>query len=193
MHILAINGSPRKKGNTSAILDAILAGAQEAGAETTHLLLDQLDLKGCMGCLSCREKPAFCKRQDGLSSYLELMKNCDGIVVGCPIYMFHITGQMKLFVDRLYSFYVNRPDGGYDSAFPPGKRYAIVTTQGNPDGERFKRAIRWLNGMVGGLVMEGVGNIMHINSHLEPAKDSPELLAAARGIGLRLAGKKEGS
>ena len=191
MHVIAINGSPRKKGNTSTILESILEGAREAGAETTHVMLDEIDLKGCMGCLSCREKPAVCKRQDGLSAYLELMKSCDGIAVGCPVYMYHISGQMKLFIDRLYSFYVNRPDGGYDSAFPPGRRYAFVTSQGNPDGERFQRAIRWLNGMVGGLGMENVGRIVHINSHLDPAKDNGELLGQARRIGRRLAGQKE--
>lgn len=74
MKIMAINGSPREKGNTSTILEAILEGARESGAETTHVWLDRIDLKGCMGCLACREKPGFCQRQDELAPYLEAMK-----------------------------------------------------------------------------------------------------------------------
>ncbi|MFC1895346.1 flavodoxin family protein [Thermodesulfobacteriota bacterium] len=190
MQILAINGSPRKKGNTSTILEAVLEGARESGAETTHVRLDELDLKGCMGCLSCREKPGFCQRSDGLSPYLEALKTSDGVVVGCPIYMVHVSGQMKVFVDRLYSFYVNRDDGRYDSALPSGKRYAFVTSQGHPDSERFSRAVRWLRGMTGeGLGMENVGEIVHVDSHIKPAKDDAALVKKAHEIGRRLAGQ----
>jgi len=190
MHVLAVNGSPRRKGNTSTILDAVLKGVEEAGATSTHLRLDEIDLKGCVGCLSCREKPGRCARQDGLTPYLDLLKASDAMVVGCPVYMFHVSGQMKLFVDRIYSFYVNREDGGYDSALPKGKRFAMVTSQGHPEQGRFDRAIRWLAGMVGGgLGMETVGKIIHVNSHIQPAKDDPELLEAARQVGKRLAGQ----
>ncbi len=193
MHVMAINGSPRKKGNTSVLLEEVLAGAREAGARTTHLILDAIDNKGCVGCLSCRENPGFCKRRDGLSEYLELMKTCDGIAVGCPIYMYHVTGQMKLFIDRLYSFYVNRAEPGlYDSAFPPGRRCACITTQGHPEGARFERAVRWLNGMIGGLGLESVGRIVHVNSHETPAEGDEALLRQARQIGRRLAGASDG-
>lgn len=188
MHILAFNGSPRKKGNTTVLLDKILEGARGAGAQTTQVCLDEINLKGCMGCLSCREKPGFCKRQDDLSQYLEAMKTCDGVVLGCPVYMYHVTGQMKLLVDRLYSFYVNRPDGSYDSALPKGKRFAFVTSQGHPEAAQFERAIKWLGGMVGGLGMKTVGKIVHVDSHAKPAKDDAALLEQARQIGRKLAG-----
>jgi multimeric flavodoxin WrbA len=187
MKIMAINGSPREKGNTSTILEAILEGARESGAETTHVWLDRIDLKGCMGCLACREKPGFCQRQDGLAPYLEAMKTVDGMVVGCPIYMYHISGQMKIFVDRIYSFYINQAGGTYRSALPPGKRLALVTTQGNPDPESFQRVIRWFGGMLQGLGMEEAGKIVHVDSHVQPAWKDPVLLEKARQVGRRLA------
>ncbi len=111
MHILAFNGSPRKKGNTSVIIAAILEGARSKGAQTTEVRLHDINLKGCMGCLSCRKKAGHCKQQDDLSPYLQAIKSSDGIVIGCPIYMYRISGQMKLLVDRIYSLYANRPDG----------------------------------------------------------------------------------
>jgi multimeric flavodoxin WrbA len=123
-----------------------------------------------------------------LSPYLEAIKTCDGLVVGCPVYMYHISGQMKIFVDRIYSFYINREDGEYESALPGGKRFAFVTSQGHPDSERFKRPIRWLGGMVGGLGMETVGKIVHVNSLTNPAREDHKLLAKARQIGRKLLG-----
>jgi multimeric flavodoxin WrbA len=188
MRVLAFNGSPRPGGNTSTIVTAILEGARTAGAETTHVMLDELELKGCQGCLSCRKNPGNCARRDGLSPYFEELKSCDAVVVGCPIYMYRIAGQMKLLVDRMYSFWEDTPDGGYKSALPAGKKFALVTSQGHPDTDMYKRSIRWLGGMVGGLDMEEVGRIVHANSAAKPAKRDPELLDRARRIGLALAG-----
>ena len=187
MQILAFNGSPRKQGNTSTIMEAVLAGARSKGAETKEIRLHDILLKGCMGCLSCRKNPGFCKQQDDLSPYLEAIKSCAGMVVGCPIYMYRISGQMKLFVDRIYSLYRNRPEGGYDSMVPPGKTYAIVTSQGAPGVDQYTKSLRYLSGMTGsGLGMEIVGRIVHTNSHASPIAEDPKLLEEAYEVGRRM-------
>ncbi|MBR6625080.1 MAG: flavodoxin family protein, partial [Mailhella sp.] len=54
--ILALNGSPRLKGNTAAMLQAALDGAASAGAETKLIQLYPLDFKGCISCFSCKLK-----------------------------------------------------------------------------------------------------------------------------------------
>ena len=187
MHILAFNGSPRKNGNTSAILASILAGARSRGAETTEVRLCDIDMKGCSGCLGCRKHPGFCQQKDGLSPYLEAIKSCTGMAVGCPIYMYRISGQMKLFVDRIYSLYANRPDGGYDPMIPAGKTYALVTSQGAPDARQYARSIRYLSGMTGtGLGMDVVGRIAHTSGLENPAAKDGELLQRAYEIGRQL-------
>jgi multimeric flavodoxin WrbA len=117
-----------------------------------------------------------------------MVKTCDALVVGCPIYMYRVSGQMKLYVDRTYSLYTPAPDGGYKTAVPPGKRYALVTSQGAPDPEQYHRSLRWLAGMTGsGHGMEEVGRVVHTDSHSQPAKDHTPLLAEAHAIGRRLA------
>jgi len=187
MEILAFNGSPRRRGNTSTIIASILDGARSKGAQTKEVRLHEINLKGCQGCLSCREKPGFCKQKDDLSPYLEAIKSCAGMVIGCPIYMYRISGQMKLFVDRLYSFYANRPDGGYDSVVPSGKTYAMVTSQGAPNPEQYVKSIRYLSGMTGsGLGMEVVGHIIHADSHEIPAAEDKVLLKKAYEIGRQM-------
>jgi multimeric flavodoxin WrbA len=170
------------------MIKAMLKGAKSAGARTTEIRLHDIDLKGCQGCLTCRKRPGQCKQQDELSPYLEALKTCDGAIFGTPIYMYHVTGQMKTFIDRCYSLYISRPDGqGYTSAVPAGKTFALVTSQGAADTERFQRAVRWFAGMTGsGLGMEEVGRIIQGNSHLAPAKTDQALLDKAFRIGRKL-------
>jgi multimeric flavodoxin WrbA len=191
MHIIAFNGSPRKKGNTSNLVKAVLEGAASAGAETTEVNLHHINMKGCMGCLSCRQKHGICAQKDDLSPHLEAVKTCDGMVIACPIYMYRISGQMKLLVDRFYSLYTPKDDGGYGSAVPAGKKFAVIISQGAPDPEQYGKSVRWLVGMAGaGFGMEEAGRIIHTDSHLNPAKGASPLLEEARSIGRRLTGQE---
>ena len=190
MHIIAFNGSPRKSGNTSTIVTAMLEAAAEAGAETTEVRLHDINMKGCQACYACKENPGVCALQDDLTPSLHAIKDCTGIILGCPIYMFRVAGQMKIFVDRIYSYYSPRADGGggYGTAVPPGKTFAIASSQGAPDPNQYERSIRWLAGMAGtGLGLEEAGRIVHTNSNAAPAKEDEALLNEAREIGRKMA------
>lgn len=161
MQILGFNGSPRKSGNTSTIMGAVLKGAEDAGAETTEVRIHDINMKGCAGCLSCRTKPGVCAQKDDLSPFLEAIKTADGIVMGVPIYMFRVAGQIKLLVDRMYSLYTPKDGDGYGSAVPPGKTFAMIVSQGADDTDQYLRSARWLAGMGGtGFGMEDVGYII---------------------------------
>lgn len=186
MKIIAFNGSPRKKGNTSLLIDAVLEGASSAGADVTHVRLQDINMKGCQACYACKENPGVCALKDDLTPYLHAVKDSAGIVFGCPIYMFRLSGQMKIWVDRMYSYYKYKPEGsGYDSAVPPGKTYAMVTSQGAPDPNQYHRSIRWLAGMAGtGLAMEEAGRIVHTGP--TQASEDAALLDEAREIGRKM-------
>ncbi|MBN1381441.1 MAG: flavodoxin family protein [Deltaproteobacteria bacterium] len=189
MHIIAFNGSPRKSGNTSTIIKAMLKGAKAAGAETTEVRLHDIDMKGCLGCLTCRTRAGKCKQKDALTPFIEALRNSDGAIFGTPIYMYHVTGQMKMFIDRIYHLFISKPDspGTYETALSPGKTYAIVTSQGHHDIERFQRPVRWLAAMTGGgLGMKEVGRIVQVNSHQVPVKEDKALLGEAYRIGQKL-------
>ena len=139
-----------------------------------------------MGCLKCRENPGKCNQKDDLSPFLEEMKSLEtgGIVVGSPIYMFRITGQMKLFVDRIYSLYKGSPAEGYSSMIPSGKTYSLVISQSTTNPSQYEKSIRYLAGMTGsGLGMEIVGEIIHVNSSERPAIGDEALLEKAYEIG----------
>lgn len=186
MDIIAFNGSPRKTGNSSTLIEAVLEGASSAGAEVAHVRIHDLNVKGCQACYACKKTPGVCALKDDLTPYLHAIKDCKGIVFGCPIYMFRVSGQMKIWVDRMYSWCQYKEDGaGYDPSVPPGKKYAVVTSQGAPDPNQYGKSIRWLAGMAG-YGMEEAGRIIHTGP--TQASESPELLEQAREIGRKLLG-----
>jgi len=90
----------------------------------------------------------------------------------------------------MYSLYIPQDGGGYLPALPPGKKFAMVISQGAEDLELYKRSARWLAGMAGtGLGMEEAGRILQGNSLEKPAGGDTALLEEARAIGRRLVGK----
>ncbi len=103
MNILALNGSPRrKKSNTNRILLPFLEGAREAGAEVDLVYLYDKEIKPCLGCYACWLKtPGACCQKDDMNELLPAMDGADVIVYATPLYVFGMTAQMKLLLDRI--------------------------------------------------------------------------------------------
>lgn len=105
MKVIAVNGSPRKNGNTAVLLHNALRGAEENGASTKLLNLYELNYKGCMSCFACKRKEnqcnGICVLKDDLEEVLEYILTCDVLVLGSPIYFGNITGEMQSFLERL--------------------------------------------------------------------------------------------
>lgn len=103
--VVAINGSPRKNGNTVILLQRALEGAASTGAETTLVNLCDLNYRGCISCFSCKRKDnslhGRCAMRDGLSPVLDQVVGSDVLFLGTPIYVNNITGAMQSFLERL--------------------------------------------------------------------------------------------
>ncbi|MBN1814286.1 MAG: flavodoxin family protein [Anaerolineae bacterium] len=100
--VLGIVGSPRRGGNTDILVDEVLAGAAEAGAQTEKVMLSKLDIGPCRACDACG-KTGKCVQRDDLPALLEQMARSDVWVFGTPVYYWGPTAQFKAFVDRWYS------------------------------------------------------------------------------------------
>jgi multimeric flavodoxin WrbA len=145
MRVLAINGSPRKKGNTATLLGQVLDAAAAKGAETRMIHLNDLDMKGCQGCLVCRENMGECAVKDDFQDVLEEIKTSDAIAFGTPIYVFNVSGQFKCFLDRCFCL-VDSPEDGmsYKTGLPAGRKFVLVTSQGDEDPEAYRHIIEYL-------------------------------------------------
>ena len=101
---IAVNGSPRKKWNTATLLERALAGAASVGAETKLVHLYDLDFKGCTSCFACKRVETYdagrCAMRDDLSPLLEELAAADVLLMGSPIYLSDVTGEMRSFLER---------------------------------------------------------------------------------------------
>lgn len=102
MKVLALNGSPRKKGNTATLLEKVLSPLIEAGWETELVQIGGQKIQGCRGCLKCAEKKnGRCVfDNDILNGVLEKMLAADAMILGTPCYFTDMSAEMKALVDR---------------------------------------------------------------------------------------------
>lgn len=105
MKVTAINGSPRKTGNTAALLRQALSGAQSEGADTSLTHLYDITYQGCASCFACKRKGnacnGLCAVRDGLRPVLEAALSSDVLLLGAPVYFSDVTGEMRSFLERL--------------------------------------------------------------------------------------------
>jgi len=164
MKLVCLLGSPRRNGNSAAIADHIVQRAQELGADTETVYLNGLQYRGCQGCYACKTTLERCVLSDDLAAVLESVREADALVIATPVYYGDVTGQLKSFIDRTFSYLV--PDfyaNPQPSRLTPGKRLAFVIAQGQPDEARFADVFpryndffRWF-GFEEGLLVRGCG------------------------------------
>ena len=138
MKVVGFIGSPRIKGNTATIVNEVLLGAREAGAETKVFNLNQLGIRGCQGCLKCQTPEGRCVQKDDMAPLYDEIYSADAVVIGTPVYMFQVTGQTKIFIDRLLAFlYLKDGKPGNFRNKLKGKKTVTVFSQGQPDTSMF--------------------------------------------------------
>ncbi|UCG39536.1 MAG: flavodoxin family protein [bacterium] len=195
MKVLGINASPRKGANTATLVETALKGAAGKGAETKMVNLNELDMKPCIGCDACKENLGHCVQKDDLTPLMEEMATFDAIVLGTPVYWFHVSAQFKTLVDRLYCYYGFEMDPETNDykeilAFPAGKKVVFVTSRGDPEEKKdydvyYGYMNEWLKVVGMALLASSVEFIHHYGSWNEKdaARKDAELLARAESVG----------
>ena len=126
--VLVIMGSPRAKGNSSALAEEAARGATEAGAEVEVVRLAKLKIGPCLACEGCRKPDADgCVRKDDMRPLYDKLRAADAVIIAGPVYWFSISAQVKTFMDRFYAF-------GAEGYRPlKGKRIGIILTYADAD------------------------------------------------------------
>lgn len=101
MKVIAINGSPKKKGNTYLALSTLCEELQKNNIETEIIQIGNMEIKGCISCNRCKE--GYCVFSDeNLREIADKIYAADGVILGSPVYYAGISGTMKSFLDRLF-------------------------------------------------------------------------------------------
>ena len=101
MKVLMVNGSPRPEGNTYAALQEMEKIFREEGIETEILNIGSKDIRGCIACGSCA-KNGKCVFDDMVNEAAPKFAECDGLVVGSPVYYASANATLIAFLDRLF-------------------------------------------------------------------------------------------
>jgi multimeric flavodoxin WrbA len=112
LKILAVNGSRRKNGNTSYLIQSLLSPSDKGGAQTEIIFLGDYNIDACTGCEGCGSSWE-CVIKDDFAQIVKKIDEADGIVLASPTYWYSVTSDMKRFIDRCYSliqFPVNRKE-----------------------------------------------------------------------------------
>ena len=149
MKIIGINGSPRgERSATLQLIAAVLEGAKEKGAGVDVVNLVDLDIRFRNACSACFQE-GRCAEEDDFPKLYAKIKAADGLVLGSPVHIDQITGQMKLFIDRM-------ADGIQCQAFT-GKYGCSVSTSGDHAEQAVVGYLNHFLQMLGATPVGGVG------------------------------------
>lgn len=102
MKVVAFNGSPRKDGNTTILINHIFHELENEGIQTELVQLSEKEIHGCIACYKCFEnKDQRCGvKNDSANECIEKMIEADGMILGSPTYFTDVTAEMKALIDR---------------------------------------------------------------------------------------------
>ena len=102
MKVIAFNGSARKNGNTSILINYVFEAIEKHGIETELYQLAGKEIRGCMACYKCFDnKDQRCAvKKDILNDCIEKIMESDAVIIGSPVYFSDITTETKALIDR---------------------------------------------------------------------------------------------
>lgn len=163
MKVLIVNGSPHANGNTAIALKEMQNIFTEEGIETEILHVGNKEIRGCIGCASCY-KTKKCVFDDVVNEAALKFEECDGMVIGSPVYYASANSTLTAFLDRL--FYSTRFDktmkvgasvaaarrGGLSSTFDQLNKYFTISGMPVASGQ-------YWNGIHGALEGEAASDV----------------------------------
>ena len=105
--IVAIYGSPRRKGNTSVLLKTAVQGARSVGADVQEIVLRDLKMSPCLEIYGCKET-GRCAINDDFQKVYDMLAQCDALMLASPIFFYTVSAHTKILMDRCQSLWVKK-------------------------------------------------------------------------------------
>ena len=132
--VLALFGSPRRGGNTDALLEALLEPAFLRGLAVERVRVPELSVAPCRGCRFC-EASGECAQRDAMAEAIPKLLSARWVALSSPVFFYGIPGQTKSFIDRCQPLWArkHRLPGGKGPApiSPPGRKGFLVAAGGS--------------------------------------------------------------
>lgn len=163
-HVLIINSSPRKGGNSETLAASFAKGAEEAGHKVETVYLREKKYGFCKGCLACL-KAGHCVIGDDAVEIAARMHDADVLVFATPVYYYSVSGQLKTMLDRANPLFDS------DYAFTKAYLLAAAAEDGEETVEGTVKAVQgWVDcfercELVGTVFAGGVNGVGDIAGH----------------------------
>ena len=105
--ILAIYGSPRRRGNTATLLKHAVQGAVDAGAYVDEIVLRDLKISPCLEIYACK-KDGRCAIKDDFQQVVDQILMAKGLILASPIFFYTVSAHTKILMDRCQSLWVKK-------------------------------------------------------------------------------------
>ncbi|MGA8181796.1 MAG: flavodoxin family protein [Desulfobacterales bacterium] len=105
--ILAIYGSPRRRGNTATLLKHAVKGAVDAGAQVDEIILRDLKISPCLEIYACK-KDGRCAIKDDFQQIVDQIMSAKGLILASPIFFYTVSSHTKILMDRCQSLWVKK-------------------------------------------------------------------------------------
>lgn len=130
--VLILNASPRKEGNIAQMVAEMADEAKAHGAVAEVVEVQKLTVRPCMACMGCRKKKVCALPDDDAQRVLQLIRDCDALVIAAPCYWGNIPGTLKLLFDRIVYGLMGESTRGFPKPLHKGKRCVLVSTSTTP-------------------------------------------------------------
>jgi multimeric flavodoxin WrbA len=196
MKIVAINGSHRgKNGYTQFLIDKFFEGAENAGAQCETIVLAEHKINRCLGCRICHTQKSYLKcvydEKDDVRCLFDIMRTADMLVYATPIYIFNMSGLMKVFLDRITSTadssILALSDAGlffhHIEKQLVSKPFVLLTCQDNFESETSKNVVsyfktfsKFLDAPLVGVLVRTSGSLVGHGKDPERERQYPKIL-----------------
>ena len=137
MKTVCLLGSPRRGGNSDTLAQKFCDEAIGKGADVKTYALSEMNYKGCINLFHCKNQLTRCGQNDDLTPVLESIEQAEVLVLASPIYFTNLTGQLKMAIDRFFSFFVpGYPTAKVKTRLQHAQHVVLLQTQGEPE-ERY--------------------------------------------------------
>jgi multimeric flavodoxin WrbA len=105
--IVAIFGSPRRKGNTATLLRESIRGARQSGVIVEEIVLRDLKISPCLEIYGCKAA-GECAIKDDFQKVRDLILDAQGLILASPIFFYSVSAHTKILMDRFQSLWVKK-------------------------------------------------------------------------------------
>lgn len=177
--ILILNGSPRKNGNTSALIREFTKGAEESGNKVTTFFLDSMNINGCKGCFcGGKNSDSPCVQKDDMDKIYPIYKEADIVVLASPLYYWNFSGQIRMAFDRLFA--VAECDPNYRN---PEKDAVLLMSA---EGFGFDDAVSYYKSLIKHLHWNDIGQVLAGGVMAVGDIEGKPVLEEARKLGITI-------